>query len=362
MSAAHQQYVRNDLMAEFVIEVCERQQRYVPDALYRATGYAPRLLGRLKFYTQTGRHLPELSSNSFTNIWASVYQEGGASAHLVDTLNTVLDSWLVLVEQDADFVREQTSVRLKKGDRFVLQGHELLLHATPVAPYCRAKVLDAVAERKLLGAAIGLEILDHMHEDGHRRRTRLVEALARHQLDVVAIVSQPRLWLADGQIHTKKTLKLLRDKVSESLGQMEDAELQAIAKLWRDNGSRPTASSTSARGSAFEVEIAQLFSACGFSVETTPVAGDFGVDLVLQDGDTRIAVQVKNLAAPAGVAAIQEVSAGALHYRCPHKLVVSSNGFTEAAQVLATSTGTRLETEHSLRAFLRQQVLRRLRG
>jgi len=67
------------------------------------------------------------------------------------------------------------------------------------------------------------------------------------------------------------------------------------------------------KGKAFEDEVERLFLACGFAVETTASSSDYGVELILSKAGTRIAVQVKNLAASIGVGAVQELSAGALH-------------------------------------------------
>jgi hypothetical protein len=343
-------------MTEYVIEMSDQLQRYRPEPVTRLTSDVCILLGRLNGYLKSERHLPNLGSYDPLKFWYSVYSEGGADAEMVEKIDAVLDCWSDFVSHDADYLKGLGTSRIQKGDRFILIGpgnH----HSSVYALHSYAFNLAEELGNQILGSMIALNVLGFMYPRTQERHTRIIEALAHYRTEVTAIVSEPRLWLADGQIHFKKTRKLLSDKVSSSLGGLEEAELQALARLWRDTGTKILASSMSERGVAFESEVELFFRSCGFAVETTAKSGDFGVDLIVSDGEMRIAVQVKNLTAAVGVAAIQEVTAGAFHYRCSRKMVVANNGFSDAAAALATSTGTRLETLHSLRQHMRPYLL-----
>jgi len=172
---------------------------------------------------------------------------------------------------------------------------------------------------------------------------------------VKALLSESRWWCADGSINSKKVIGLLRDQVSPALGELEDDEVQALALAWRNTGGAAARTSQADQGEAFERQVALVFEACGMQVQTTPRTGDYGVDLVVSSGQQRLAIQV--MAGPACVAAVQEVSAGALHYGCTGTVVVSNNGFADAARTLSNATRTRLIKLHALRQELNQHVL-----
>ena len=80
----------------------------------------------------------------------------------------------------------------------------------------------------------------------------------------------------------------------------------------------------------------------GWGVEHTAGSGDYGVDLIAARDGTRIAVQCKRQAKPVGVAAVQQVVAGAAHHRCHRTVVVTNQVFTQAARQLATTHRCRL--------------------
>jgi restriction system protein len=96
------------------------------------------------------------------------------------------------------------------------------------------------------------------------------------------------------------------------------------------------------RGIDFENYVAARLRNGGFTVSTTPVTGDYGVDLIAKRGAECIAVQCKRYGKPVGVTAVQQVVAGALHYQCTSSMVVSNQEFTRAATVLAAEHRCRL--------------------
>lgn len=95
-------------------------------------------------------------------------------------------------------------------------------------------------------------------------------------------------------------------------------------------------------GPEFESYVAAKFRSAGYRVSATRATGDFGVDLIVRKGNARIAIQCKRHGCPVGVAAVQQVVAGAVIHRCTSTMVVSNQEFTLAAVMLARSHNCRL--------------------
>jgi len=103
---------------------------------------------------------------------------------------------------------------------------------------------------------------------------------------------------------------------------------------------RPAANSL--EGVEYEAECAKVLSNAGYTVESTPVSGDFGVDLLARKNGLTYAIQCKCHGMPVGVGAVQEVAAGLVHYVADCAVVVALSGFTNAARRLAESTSVLL--------------------
>jgi hypothetical protein len=88
-------------------------------------------------------------------------------------------------------------------------------------------------------------------------------------------------------------------------------------------------------GVGFEHYVAAKLRTAGWEVTTTPATNDYGVDLIAKDGNEMWAIQCKRKSTPVGVSAVQQVVAGAIHYGCWRKMVVSNREFTRQAKVLA---------------------------
>ncbi len=95
-------------------------------------------------------------------------------------------------------------------------------------------------------------------------------------------------------------------------------------------------------GSEFESAIALLYARKGYKVTKTPSSGDFGVDVVAEKEGYKEVIQTKRYTTNVGVKAIQEVAAGAYHYKADHAVVVTSAYFTAQAKELAESVGVEL--------------------
>jgi restriction system protein len=88
-------------------------------------------------------------------------------------------------------------------------------------------------------------------------------------------------------------------------------------------------------GVGFEQYVAAKLRTAGWEVTATPATNDYGVDLVAINGKESWAIQCKRKSTPVGVSAVQQVVAGAIHYGCWRKMVVSNQEFTRQAKVLA---------------------------
>jgi HJR/Mrr/RecB family endonuclease len=142
------------------------------------------------------------------------------------------------------------------------------------------------------------------------------------------------------------------------------AALAAVAwasrHLW-NRPNTPTALELSRRfesvrsmgGVRFEAFMADLFRAMGHRVEPRGGPGDQGVDIIIDPGKGRIAVQCKNHAAPVGNRPVQEVYAGARHHRCIEAWVVAPAGYTRGARALANSTGVSLHNADTIRRWIK---------
>jgi restriction system protein len=95
-------------------------------------------------------------------------------------------------------------------------------------------------------------------------------------------------------------------------------------------------------GPQFEAFVADLFRAMGHRATLLGGAGDQGVDVIVDYGGERVAVQCKNYKRAVGNKPVQEVFAGARHHRCKQAWVVAPLGYTRGARELARSTGVSL--------------------
>lgn len=88
-------------------------------------------------------------------------------------------------------------------------------------------------------------------------------------------------------------------------------------------------------GVEFEGYVAARLGRAGWQVKFTPPVGDYGVDLIAEKDGQCVAIQCKRYGRPVGVAAVQQVVAGALHHGCTRSIVFSNQEFTSAAKQLA---------------------------
>ena len=80
----------------------------------------------------------------------------------------------------------------------------------------------------------------------------------------------------------------------------------------------------------------------GMHCEMTKASGDQGVDLVVEVGGKKVAIQCKLYAEPVGNDSVQQVVAGRIVYKCDEAMVVTNSTFTKSAEELAAATNVHL--------------------
>ena len=131
--------------------------------------------------------------------------------------------------------------------------------------------------------------------------------------------------------------------------------------LSREANRRPGASMIAIdamTGTEFEDYVAARMRRAGWRVTFTPVVGDYGVDLVAEKDGRPVAIQCKRHGNSVGVAAVQQVVAGALHHGCTKSIVISNQEFTQAAKQLAYTHGCQLIGRGALQAWVPPPVRR----
>lgn len=105
-------------------------------------------------------------------------------------------------------------------------------------------------------------------------------------------------------------------------------------------------------GTEFENYVAARLRRAGWQVTFTSVTGDYGVDLIAERDGKSVAIQCKRHGNSVGVAAVQQVVAGARHHGCTKSIVVSNQEFTRAAKQLAFTHGCQLIGRRALQAWV----------
>lgn len=122
-----------------------------------------------------------------------------------------------------------------------------------------------------------------------------------------------------------------------------------IIKLILDNPgafTKPTSAKTYTNGHEYEHYVAARMEEAGYrNVRVTKASGDFGADIIAYyPSGEKLCVQCKFHAKPVGISAVQEVIGARGFYGCHFAKVVSTSGFTPAAEKLAEKNNVFLET------------------
>ncbi|WP_439510678.1 restriction endonuclease [Marinimicrobium koreense] len=100
--------------------------------------------------------------------------------------------------------------------------------------------------------------------------------------------------------------------------------------------------STVESGILYEKHVEDLYKRLGYSVETTAVTGDYGIDLIVLEGKGRVGIQCKNYSSNVGVEGVMQAHSGSAYYNCDHVAVVAPSGFTTNAILMAEKLGVEL--------------------
>ena len=107
-------------------------------------------------------------------------------------------------------------------------------------------------------------------------------------------------------------------------------------------------------GYQFENFVALLFSHFGYRTIITPSSGDQGIDVIAEKEGEKVGIQAKCYSNVVSNGAIQEVSAGVVHYKCSKGIVVTNNNFTKSAIALADSNQIILWNRQKLSEIINQ--------
>lgn len=91
-------------------------------------------------------------------------------------------------------------------------------------------------------------------------------------------------------------------------------------------------------GAEFENFMADFLETQGYQVEHLAGSGDQGVDLILTQGEKRIAVQLKQYTRPLGNKPVQEVFAGRFIHKANEAWVIATSSFTKGGVKAARKT------------------------
>lgn len=101
-------------------------------------------------------------------------------------------------------------------------------------------------------------------------------------------------------------------------------------------------------GEQFEIFMEQFFISKGFKVTRTPLSGDYGVDIIIENDFGKIGVQAKCYSNKASLSAVQEIIGGLRHYNLSSGMVVTNNYFQPSAILLAADNNITLWDRNKL--------------
>ncbi len=223
-------------------------------------------------------------------------------------------------------------------------------------------MIGGLAEIAGLAGAVALVILAAIAWTVRRRRARLV-AVAREVTGRYARllgVKQKQLVIHDG--YGNYQLQPWIDHVDYFIGNvvLREARARGIdtsrvrkgTALWAtmtrtllstlhatDETSTPIADADIISGEHYETLCRNLLQAQGWRVDTTPMTGDQGADLIADAGGLRVVIQCKFYSKPVGNKAVQEAHAAVGFHAGDRAAVVSNATFTRSAQQLARANG-----------------------
>ena len=110
------------------------------------------------------------------------------------------------------------------------------------------------------------------------------------------------------------------------------------------------------RSVEFETFLERVFTELGYTVETTKMTGDQGLDLIVSYRNRRIGIQVKGYHNSVSNSAVQQAHAGMSYYKCDAAAVITNSRFTQSACELASKIECKLIDEDSLPSLILGKV------
>lgn len=105
-------------------------------------------------------------------------------------------------------------------------------------------------------------------------------------------------------------------------------------------------------GVDYELFVADILRAAGWSIVMTPASGDHGADIIANRDLVRVAIQCKLYSSPVGNSSVQEVYSAKDFYGCDAGIVVSNADYTKAARKAATNLNVDLVHHDTLVAAM----------
>ena len=127
---------------------------------------------------------------------------------------------------------------------------------------------------------------------------------------------------------------------------------RAWGALWRGRTTRLPERFERMDSGEFEAEVSELLRGLGYTVRPTPPSNIHDVDLLLQMGGCRVAVQLKRWNAPVGDRSVYGLFAGRIHYGTHEAWLITTSRFSPKAVKLAETTGVRLVDGDELAQWL----------
>jgi hypothetical protein len=155
--------------------------------------------------------------------------------------------------------------------------------------------------------------------------------------------ADPSIGSPEGWIESEDFYLSLSMRLEAEISSWCRAHIEAVITNLNSDQTAETLS-----GIEYEDFCKEILAEHGWEVIKTIASGDQGVDLVATLDTKRVCIQCKRFASPVGNSAVQEVTAGKLHWHGTHAVVVSNAGFTKSAQALARSTGVLLMSHEEL--------------
>ena len=156
----------------------------------------------------------------------------------------------------------------------------------------------------------------------NRARSRLLESPVASQIKLYEKAIETYTEEEREAVRQQREAERARRAVEKARQEAEIARRRRLIDHW-----------LSLSGPELEDEMATLCSRLGYRVESTPVSGDGGVDLILRNkSGEKVVVQCKSYKSPVGPAAARELYGSMMDFGAPKAVLVCPVGFTRGVE------------------------------